>query len=156
MEHSLCVLHTGQNFAVNSPAMPPFRNELLAIRQFLSGVPREIQRPRGGQRAAVSRGGARRIAERLRHCRPCRMASRPADHVVAQLLRDSCQGAIRPAVTASKKSIAAAVDATAEVLAKFTGFPSHAIPDGDARGRLRPQWWLTSPPPRYRTPDHNF
>jgi hypothetical protein len=42
----------------------------------------------------------------------------------------SCHGAIRPAVTASKKSIAAAVAASAQVLAKSTGVPSHAIPDG--------------------------
>ena len=53
--------------------------------------------------------------------------------------RSSCHGAIRPTVTASKKSITAAVDATAQVLAKSTGVPFHAIPDGDLPGRLRLQ-----------------
>ena len=61
------------------------------------------------------------------------------DHIGRAAVAGSCHGAIRPAVTASKKSIAAAVDATAQVLAKSTGVPSHAIPDGNLPGRLRPQ-----------------
>src|SRR6478672_8462016 len=60
--------------------------------------------------------------------RPDRMVSDDCPTtVVVQLSR---HGARRPAVTASKNSIAAAVDATAQVLAKSTGVPSHAIPDG--------------------------
>jgi hypothetical protein len=39
MEHSHRVLHTGQNLAVNSPAMAPFRNEVLAIRRFFREFP---------------------------------------------------------------------------------------------------------------------
>jgi hypothetical protein len=61
------------------------------------------------------------------------------DHTERAAVAGSCHGVIRPAVTASKKSIAAAVDATAKVLAKSTGVPSHAIPDGDLSGGLRPQ-----------------
>jgi len=76
--------------------------------------------------------------------RVCDDLRRLPDHSDRGGVAGSCHGAIRPAITASKKSIAAAVDATAQVLAKSTGVPSHAIPSGDLSGRLRPQWaaWL--------------
>jgi len=61
------------------------------------------------------------------------------DHSRRAAVAGSCHREIRPAVKASKKSIAAAVDATAQVLANPRVFPSHAIPDGDLPGRLRPQ-----------------
>jgi len=62
MEHSHRVLHTGQNFAVNSPAMAPFRNEVLAIRQLFREFPRNTAAA-PGQRAPVSRGGTSARAE---------------------------------------------------------------------------------------------